>query len=197
MNDPRNVTPDSERVHVPDAEGMTRDSARSDWTGFSVERRGRDIPWLGILLVLVGVALTIQYFYPRVAVGTLILLAIGLAFLAGWLFGRSWVSMVPGVLFMALGTAELVEDLALLGPAGQDVAGLASTALAVGFLIIWLTGRVSGRRSSWPLWGAAIFGLIGLAQLSGRLINLPILGFVWPILIIIVGIVVIAATRRR
>ena len=195
MNDPRNVTPEEEREQFAQTDAQHRDSG--DWAGWAVERRGSNIPWLGILLVLVGVALTIQYFYPRIAVGTLVLLAIGLAFLAGWLFGRSSFSMVPGVLLLAIGTAELIEDLALLGPAGQDVPGLASAALAIGFLVIWLISRVAGRRSSWPLWGAAIFGLVGVAQLSGRLINLPFLGVLWPVVIIIVGIIVIVNARRR
>ena len=195
MNEPRNVTPEEERDQMLGAEPRPTDGG--EWTGWSAERRGSNIPWLGILLVLVGVALTIQYFYPRVAVGTLVLLALGIAFLAGWVFGRSSFSMIPGVLLLGLGLAELVEDLALLGPAGEDVPGLASAALAIGFVFIWLASRLSGRPSSWPLWAAAIFGLVGFAQLSGRLINIPILGVVWPVLIIVVGIVVILAARRR
>jgi hypothetical protein len=159
-------------------------------------QRGRGFPWLGVLLVLLGVGLLVQFVFPQVSVGTLVLLAIGLAFIAGWVIGRSWFSMIPGVLFLALGLAELIEDLAVLGPAGEDVPGLASSALAIGLLLIWAVSYARNRRSNWPLWGAAIFGLIGVAQLSGRLTNIPALGALWPILIILIGVLVLLSARR-
>jgi len=193
MNDPsdgpRNVTP-----------GWTEESGPAEWgTAWSWEGggRGRGVPWLGVLLVLVGVALLVGYFVPGLSAGTLVLLAIAAAFLAAWLIGGSWLAMVPGLLVLALGVAELIEDLALLGPAGEDVAGLWSAALAVAFAAIWLIGYSRGRRTMWPLWAAVIFGLIGVAQLSGRLIDLPSLGFLWPVLIIVVGIVLLMSARRR
>lgn len=198
MNEPRNVTPEQERERLAQADST--DSTRrgdAEWTSWSWEGRGRNFPWLGVLLVLIGVALLIQYAVPNVAVGTLVLLAIGLAFLVGGIIGRSRFSVVPGILFLALGLAELVEDLALLGPPGEDVPGLASSALAVGFLLIWLIGYASNRRSAWPLWGAAIFGLIGVAQLSGRIIDIPALGALWPVVIIVVGIVLLLGARNR
>jgi hypothetical protein len=182
VNEPRNVTPD-------------RDTA--DWSGWTWERRGTNFPWLGVLLILVGVALLLQFLVPTLSASTLVLLAVGLAFLAGWIFGRSWFAMVAGVLAFALGVAELIEDLALLGLPSEDVPGLWAAALAVGFLVIWLIGVATNRRSTWPLFGAAIFGLIGVAQLSGRLVGIPVLGALWPIVIIIVGIALLMSARRR
>lgn len=196
MNEARNVTPEHERDRLGQT-GSDRRSDQGEWTGWTWEGRGRSFPWLGVLLVLIGVALLIQYAVPAVGVGTLVLLAIGLAFLVGWIVGGSRFSIVPGILFLALGIAELIEDLAFLGPPGEDVPGLASSALALGFLLIWLVGYATNRRSSWPLWGAAIFGLIGVAQLSGRLVNIPALGALWPVLIIVAGIVLLLAARNR
>lgn len=190
MNEPRNVTPGWR-----EEERDNRAWGSWGW-GCDGRGRGRGFPWLGVLLVLVGIALLIQYFVPGVSAGTLIFLAIAVAFLAAWLVGRSSVAMVPGLLVLGLGVAELIEDLALLGPAGEDVPGLASSALAIAFLAIWLIGSARGRRSMWPLWGAAIFGLIGVAQLSGRLVNIPSLGALWPLLIIVVGLVVLFNARR-
>lgn len=187
MNEPRNVTP-----------GWRDQGEQHEGTGWGWEGRGhgRGFPWLGVLLVLVGIALLIGYFVPNVSAGTLVLLAIAVAFLAAWLVGSAPLAMVPGLLVLGLGTAELIEDLALLGPAGEDVPGLASSALALAFLAIWLIGSARGRRSTWPLWGAAIFGLIGVAQLSGRLINMPALGALWPVLIIAVGVLLLWGARR-
>lgn len=197
MNEPRNVTPGQNEGDEFRARYRQERAEEPEWMAWRWANRGRAFPWLGVLLVLIGLALLAQYLFPQVSAGTLVLLAIGLAFMAGWLFGGSWFSMIPGVLVASLGTAELIEDLALLGPAGQDVPGLASTSLAIGFLVIWLLRYASNRRSAWPLWGAALFGLIGLAQLSGRLIGLPALNLLWPVIIIGVGIVVLLSARRR
>jgi hypothetical protein len=197
VNEPRNVTPGQNEGDEFRARYRQERAEEPEWMAWRWANRGRAFPWLGVLLVLIGLALLAQYLFPQVSAGTLVLLAIGLAFMAGWLFGGSWFSMIPGVLIASLGTAELIEDLALLGPAGQDVPGLASTSLAIGFLVIWLLRYASNRRSAWPLWGAALFGLIGLAQLSGRLIGLPALNLLWPVIIIGVGIVVLLSARRR
>jgi hypothetical protein len=197
VNEPRNVTPGQNEGDEFRARYQQERAEEPEWMAWRWANRGRAFPWLGVLLVLIGLALLAQYLFPQVSAGTLVLLAIGLAFICGWLFGGSWFSMIPGVLIASLGTAELIEDLALLGPAGQDVPGLASTSLAIGFLVIWLLRYASNRRSAWPLWGAALFGLIGLAQLSGRLIGLPALNLLWPVIIIGVGIVVLLSARRR
>jgi hypothetical protein len=200
MSEPRNVSPGLEDQPREDAFNRRYFGDRGDGQdagGWQWSSSGRNFPWLGILLVLIGIALLVQYLLPTVSVGTLVLLAIALAFLAGWLFGGSRIAVVPGLLVLALGVAELIEDLAVLGPAGEDVPGLASSALAIAFVVIWLIGQTRGRRSAWPLWGAAIFGLIGFVQLSGRLVGIPELGALWPVLIIVVGIALLLGARRR
>jgi hypothetical protein len=198
VSEPRNVTPGHDQGEDEfRSRFYTERAEEPEWMAWKWARGGRGFPWLGILLVLLGAGLLLQFVLPQVAVGTLLLLAIGLAFVAGWLIGGSWLSMLPGVLITSLGLAELVEDLALLGPAGQDVPGLGSTALALGFVVIWLIGISAGRRSNWPLWGAALFGLIGVAQLSGRLVGIPELGLLWPVVIIVIGALLIFSARRR
>lgn len=185
MTEPRNVTPD-----------QTPEPTRPEWSGWNWDSRRRGFPLLGVLLVLIGVGLLIQYVFPAVSVGTLILLAVGLTFLSAWIFGRSWFAMVPGFLVLAIGIGELLEDLAVFRPAGQDVPGLASTALAIGFLVIWAVAQVSGRRWTWPIWAAAVFGLIGIAQLSA-FVALPQFGAFVPVVIIVVGLIVLINWQRR
>ena len=141
--------------------------------------------------------LLVELLVPAIAFTTLLLLGIAGAFLAGWMLGGSRVAMVPGLLILALGVAELLEDLAVFGPAGEDVNGLWSASLAIAFLVIWAIDFTSKRRSTWPLWGAAIFGLIGFVQLSSRIINVPELGALWPLLIIGVGVVLLIGARSR
>jgi hypothetical protein len=188
MSEPRNVTPGAEPEAKPDD--------RQEWRGWSWDSRRPGYPLLGVLLVLIGIGLLVQYVFPVVSVGTLILLAIGIALLSAWLIGRSWVAMVPGFLVLALGIGELLEDLAAFRPAGQDVPGLASSMLAIAFLVIFVVARASGRHWTWPIWMAAIFGLIGIAQLSA-FVALPQFGAFVPVLIIVLGLVVLFNWRQR
>ena len=180
MTEPRNVTPDDSRRQGP------------EWRGWSMAQRGWNFPWLGALLVLVGVGLLIQYLVPGVSVGSLVLAAIALAFLAAWLFGRSRWAVVPGLLILALAVAGLARELKL-----YDGPGLTALALAAAFALIWLLDYARGVRSTWPLWGVAIFGLIGVVQVSGRLVAIPELGALWPLLIIILGALLLLSARRR
>lgn len=185
MTEPRNVTPDQKP-----------EPAQPEWWGWNLDSRRRGFPLLGVLLVLIGVGLLIQQVVPAVSVGTLVLLALGLALLASWAISRSWFSMVPGFLVLALGVGELLEDLAVFRPAHEDVPGLGSTALGVGFLAIFVTARLSGRRWTWPIWAAAVFGLIGIAQLSAFVV-LPQFGALVPVLIIVLGLIVLFNWQRR
>jgi hypothetical protein len=199
MDEPRNVTPAGEKESIAREESdFWSEPGRTDeggyWTG-TWTTGGRSFPWLGVLLVLIGVALLVAYAFPGVSSSTLVLLAIALAFLAGWIFGRSYVAMIFGFLTLALGVAELIEDMGLLGVPTGDVAGLWSASLAVAFLAIWLVGWATKRRSTWPLWGAAIFGALGAIELSGRLSGFPLMGALWALIIIGVGVFLVWRAR--
>jgi hypothetical protein len=163
-----------------------------EWTGWWWARRGWNFPWLGVLLVLVGVGLLIQYFVPTVTAGTLVLAAIGIAFLAAWALGGSRWAFVPGALILALATSGLVRELGV-----YDGPGVTALALAAAFGLIWLLDYARGVRSTWPLWGLAIFGLIGAVQVSGRIAGIPELGALWPIVIIVLGVLLLLSSRRR
>jgi hypothetical protein len=196
MTEPRNVTPGQEGEEFRTRYYHER-REEPEWMAWKWATRGKGFPWLGVLLVLIGAALLIQFALPGVGVGTLVLLAIGLAFLAGWIFGGSFFSMVPGVLLVFLALARLLEEIGLFFPRGQDVPGLTSLALAAGFIVIWLIASSRGRRWGWPLWAAGIFGLVGVVQASGWIVGIPELGLLWPVLIILAGLALMLAARRR
>ena len=194
MTDARNVTPEDERQQMAQEEAEQRHE-RAEWAQPAwTTSRGRSFPWLGILLVLVGVGLLIQAAVPpnTVTTGTVLLLAIGVALVAGWLFGGSWFAAIPGLLLMALGAAGLIRELRL-----YDGPGLTALSLAAAFVIIWLISLWRDRHSRWPLVAAAILALIGFVQLAGYLSNIPELSLVWPVVIIVVGVVLLIAARRR
>jgi hypothetical protein len=200
MNDPRNVTPEEEREQLAQAEAeAARRSDTTDWTGQTWREGGRNFPWLGILLVLVGVALLIQAALPSVSAGTVLLFAIGIALVIGWLFGGSWFAAIPGLLLLALGVSALIGELGIYKGVNPGTAGPGTTALslAVAFLLIWVIGLARQRRSRWPLVAAGVLGLIGIIQVSGNLTNIPELNVIWPVVIIVVGILLMISARRR
>lgn len=194
MNEPRNVTPDEDERQQQAHEDVERRADESDWTGQTWTNRGRNFPWLGILLVLVGIALLVQAALPpnTITAGTVLLLAIGAAMIAGWLFGGSWFAAIPGLLLLALGVARLISELKI-----YDGPGITALSLAGAFVLIWVIGLARERRSRWPLVAAVILGMIGLIQVFGKLSNIPELGVVWPVVIIVVGVLLLISARRR
>jgi hypothetical protein len=187
MSEPRNVTSGDEfRERY-----MNEREEAPEWRAWTWASGGRGFPWLGVLLVLVGIGVLIQQIFPGVSVGSLVLLAIGAAFLAGWIFAGSWFAMIPGVLLIALAVGRLVEELGVYtGP------GITAIALAIGFLIVWLLGQTRQRHHTWALWGAGIFGVIGLVQAAGTITGIPELGSLWPVLIIVIGVLLLINARR-
>lgn len=176
--------------------GYRSDGIPPEWIGWSwAQNRDRTAPWIGLLLVVVGAGLLIEYFVPAISATTLILTGISVAFFAGFLFGRSIIALVPALLIGALAVARLIEELHIYN-------GLGATALAVAvaFLLIWLVAvsRSGSKRQrwSWALWAAGIFGLIGFVEVGGQLASIGLFGAVWPLAIIILGLIVVLNGRR-
>jgi hypothetical protein len=180
MSDMRNVTPGAEE---PRSTG---------WTGGAWAHRGRNFPWLGVLLVLIGVALLVQVAVPNISAGTVLLLVLGIALVGSWLFGGSWLAAVAGLLLSGLAVGNLVDELGLYSGPGRT-----ALSIAAAFVIIWLIKLLRHDRDTWPLWGVAIFGLIGLVQAAGQLTSIPEFGWFWPVMIIVVGLLLIISARRN
>ena len=153
---------------------------------------GRPFPWLGVVLVLLGVGLLIRQLAPSISVLGLVLLAVGLAFAAAWLLARNRWAIVPALLLLALAAARLLGDLGLLRGEGW-------TALLLGaaLLAIWLLGRRPRGGRDWALWLGVILVLVGLTQVSDQLPGVPDLSPVWPVVLVAAGAVLIAASARR
>ena len=206
MSQQRNVTPGYEKQPDEFPPGTFPNSGRGyrsqgvppEWTGWSwMQNRDRTFPWIGLLLVVVGAGLLIEYFVPQISATTLVLAAISAVFLAGWVMGRSLIALVPGLLIGALAVARLIEELHIYtGP------GTTALAVAAAFLLIWLVAARAGTdkrgrpRWTWALWAAGIFGLIGLVEVGGQLGSIPSLGAVWPLAIIVLGLIVVLGGRR-
>ena len=193
MSDPRSRP---EPVSGPVETGGFRSwSARSvgsdsgpEWQAWTWTSGRRGYSWLGILLVLVGVALLIGQVFPAVSFTSLLLLGLGIAFGAAWLIGGWNGATLPALALIAWGGARLAVEVGWLSGSGW-------TPLCVGLALIaaWALGSVQKVRRGWALWvgGAlAVFGIAGLSQaLPGGW------DVLWPLLLVGMGVLLIA--RRR
>lgn len=195
MSEPRNVSPDA----PAEPGGRTfRDRYRNDagrgdapeWAAWGWASGGRRFPWSGILLVLLGAALLLREVVPGLSFSTIILLGLGLAFGGAWLLGRSRFAATPAFILLGLGIAPLLRDLGYIS--GDGWTGLI---LGVALLALWGVGELTHERHGWALWAGGILGLIGLAQVSDRIPGFPDVGNLWPLLLILVGLVIMFGGR--
>ena len=163
-----------------------------EWAAWSWTSGGgrRGVSWLGILLVLLGVALFIKQVNPAISFTSLFLLALGLAFGAAWIVGGWRGATVPAAILLALAAARLGGELQLLTGDGWT-----PLFLGTGLLIAWAVGLMQGVRREWALWIGLVLALYGLAQVWAFVPGLPNLGWIWPIALIVLGIILLL--RRR
>ena len=163
---------------------------RWEWSNVAGPAAGRTrLPWLGIFLVVFGALLLAQIWFPALATaGSILFLAIGVAFLVSWAVNRGTPSLYLGAIIVALAAPGLLAAAGLLqGP------GVGTLCLGVAFLVIaavrWVTNSGIG-------WQAILGGLLVLIGLT--MIAFP--GFsalVWPLALVLGGVVVVARAYRR
>ncbi len=145
---------------------------------------------MGVFLILIGIALLIQRAQPAISFSTLILLALGLAFGAAWLVGRSRGALIPAAVLLGLGGAGLARELEYVSGSGWNELFLGGA-----LLVAWALGYLQHIRREWTLWVGGILVLIGFAQTSDRIAGLPDLEWLWPAAIIVVGVILLARSR--
>ncbi len=169
--------------------GTTVRAYRWEWSDVGGPRGGGRLPWFGIFLVVFGVLLLAQLWFPALATaGSLLFLAIGIAFLVSWAVNRGVASLYLGAIICALAAPGLLDAAGIIeGP------GVGTLCLGVAFLVIgairWVTGSGVG-------WQAALGGL--LAAIGATMIAFP--GFsaiVWPLVLLIGGGLVLLRSRGR
>jgi hypothetical protein len=182
--DRRDATPDAERMHDGPEWAM--------WSWMGGRRGGQHgVSWLGVLLVLLGVAILINQLNRAIDIGSMLLLALGVAFGAAWLIGGWRSATVPALVLTALGIVGLATGLGYVsGP------GWTSLALGVALLLAWAVAPAQRTRRSWALWIGLILGIYGFARVSPSLLpGVPDLPWLWPV--VLIGIGVLLLLRRR
>lgn len=152
------------------------------WEWGSDDARRPGLPWIGIFLLVFGVLLLIQQAYPDFkAAGSVVVLAIGLAFLIRWAIERGTGSLYAGAIITALAVPGL------LNAAGVQADGLSTFSFGVAFLFIAAVRAVSGGGLGWQLWFGGFLALLGAVSIAGASFG----PYVVPIILVALGAVLI------
>jgi hypothetical protein len=163
-----------------------------EWNDIGGPRGRSRLPWFGIFLVVFGGLLLLRQVFPALeTAGSLLFLAVGVAFLVSWLVNRGLGSLYLGAIITALAAPDLLAAANVISGAG-----VGTLCLGIAFLFIALVRGVSGAGWGWQL----VLGLI-LFAIGASSVAVP--GFsdlVWPAILVILGIAVLVralAPRRE
>jgi len=150
-----------------------------EWSDIGGPRGRSRLPWFGIFLVVFGGLMLLQMAFPSLAaIGSVLFLAVGLAFLVSWLVNRGMGSLYLGAIITALAAPEL---LAAAGITEGD--GVGTFCLGVAFLFI-----AAVRAASHGGWGwQAVLGIL-LVAIGGSSMAFPAVNdLLWPIVLVVLG----------
>lgn len=132
---------------------------RWEWGPDDARRPG--LPWIGIFLLVFGGLLLLQAVYPEArALGSVVVLAVGLTFLIRWAIDRGTGSLYAGAIITALAAPGVINA------AGFDREGLGTFCFGVAFLFIAAVRAASGGGWGWQLWFGGLLALFGGVRLA-------------------------------
>ncbi len=157
-----------------------------EWGPDGARRPG--LPWIGIFLLVFGGLLLVQAVFPQFeAVGSVFVLAIGLAFIIKWAINRGTGSLYAGAIITALAAPGLLDA------AGVNADGLSTFSLGVAFLFIAAIRAVSGGGWGWQLWFGGLLALLGGVNIANPAVG----GLLVPIALVGLGAALMLRGGRR
>lgn len=167
--------------------GADTDPRVSTWEwGTGTWGRGQErrpgLPWIGVFLLVFGGLLLIQQLYPQSqSLGSLLVLAVGLAFLIRWATTRGTGSLYAGAIITALAIPPALTN------AGLSREGLGTVCLGVAFLFIALVRLMGGGGLGWQAWFGGLLTVIGAVNL----IQPQVGGLIVPVALVVVGVILV------
>jgi hypothetical protein len=147
-----------------------------EWGPDDARRPG--LPWIGIFLLVFGGLLLMQQLFPEFkALGSVVVLAVGLAFLVKWAVDRGTGSLYAGAVITALAVPGL------LNAAGIEANGLTTFSLGVAFLFIAGVRAATGGGLGWQLWFGGLLALVGGVSIADASFG----GLIVPLLLVGLG----------
>ena len=157
-----------------------------EWGPDDARRPG--LPWIGIFLLVFGGLLLLQQSYPEArSAGSLVVLAVGLAFLIKWAVDRGTGSLYAGAIITALAAPGL------LNAAGIDEDGLGTFCFGIAFLFIAVVRAASGGGWGWQLWFGGLLALLGGVSMTSPALG----GLLVPAGLIAIGVVLLVRSASR
>jgi hypothetical protein len=142
----------------------------------------------GIILIVLGLVFLAAQFFGG-AGDAVVLLLIGGGFVYGYFSHQQYGLLIPGGILVGLGLGSLLEQTMPLDD------GFGTVGLGVGFILIYLIDLVRrGTTSWWPLAPGTILVLIGLAEGYPEFQAWFSRG--WPLLLILFGLLLLVRTLR-
>ena len=147
-----------------------------EWGPDGARRPG--LPWIGVFLLVFGGLLLLQQLFPQFeALGSVLFLAVGLAFLVKWAVDRGTGSLYAGAIITALAVPGV------LNAAGIEANGLTTFSLGVAFLFIAVVRAVSGGGVGWQFWFGGLLALVGGVNIADASVG----GLILPIILVALG----------
>jgi hypothetical protein len=158
----------------------------------------RDRNFVGALLLGIGLLALLVNIASFDVFGLLVLPAIGLFFLVWAFYTRRVGLVIPGCILTGLGIGLLLSQ-RLVGLAGEYTGAVIVLGLAGGFAGIALIAPFFGERALWSLIPGGIIGLVGVLLLIGgdALRWLELLGTLWPLILVAIGLYILFWPRYR
>ena len=160
---------------IPPESGPIR---RYGWEWGREEDRQPQLPWIGIFLLVFGGLLLVQQLYPESqALGSLFVLAIGIAFLIRWAMTRGTGSLYAGAIITALAVPGVLTR------AGVELDGLGTFCFGVAFLFIAAVRAASGGGLGWQAWFGGLLAVIG----GVSVVQPQVGGLLVPVALVVLG----------
>lgn len=154
----------------------------------------------GVVLIAFGVLALLATFTESSVFGLSILPSLGILFIVWGLVARLPGVMIPGGILTGLGLGTLLSQLAFNNATGEVQGGIIVLGLGFGFLMIMpLIMIISTERHWWALIPGGILTVVGIALIIGgaALDVLSVLGRLWPIVPIAIGIILLLQIFRK
>lgn len=146
------------------------------------------LPWIGIFLLVFGGLLLVQHLFPEArSIGSVVVLAIGLAFLVKWAISRGTGSLYAGAIITALAVPGALTE------AGVERDGMGTLAFGIAFLFIAAVRAASGGGIGWQAWFGGLLALLGAVNV----ITPEVGGLILPLALVALGVALLLGGSLR